>query len=64
MAGGQAVLEAAGLVPQPGLVHYVGGRAEAFGEVTDSHAADGEFPVRAHRAVLGKEREQIAVPGG
>ena len=60
VAGGQAVLEAAGLVPQPGLVHDVGGRAEAFGQVTDPHAADGQFPVRADRAVLGKEREQVA----
>ena len=59
MTGGQPVAHPAGLVPQAGLVHDVGGRAEAFGEVTDSDAADGQFPVRRDGTVLGKEREQI-----
>ena len=63
MAGGEAVLEPAGLGAQARLVHDVGGRAEALGELAHADAADGQLPVRGDRAVLGEEREQVAVPG-
>ena len=63
MTGGKPGAHPAGLVPQAGLVHDVGGRAEAFGEVADADAADNQFPVGRDGTVLGKEREQIAVLG-
>ena len=63
VAGGEPVAHPTGLVPQARLVHDVGGRAETFGEVPGSDAADGKFPVRRDRAVLGKQGEQIAIPG-
>ena len=63
VAGGEAVLEPAGLGAQARLVHDVGGGAEALGEVAHADAADGQFPVRGDRAVLGEEREQVAVGG-
>jgi len=63
VAGGEPLAHPAGLVPQPGLVHDVGGRAEALGEVAHAHAADGQLPVWRDGAVLGEEREQVAGPG-
>ena len=63
VTGGEPVAHPAGLIAQAGLVHDVGGRAEAFGEVADSDAADGQFPVWRDGTVLGKERKQVAVRG-
>ena len=57
--GGEPVPQAAGLVPQPGLVDDVRRSPELFGESGDADAADDEFPVRGDRAVLGEEREQV-----
>jgi hypothetical protein len=44
--GGEPVSHPAGLRPQPGLVHDVGGRAEALGELGDGDAADQQLTVR------------------
>jgi len=61
--GREASTQAAGLVPQPGLVDDVRGCPEPFGESGDADAADDEFSVRSDRAVLGKEREQVQAAG-